>query len=161
MEKTLRKVALASLALIVCLGLLYIGAGKHPSRYVTPAEILHPTRAARVGTPLLGWGPRAARLGTPRVNATEKPARETDRDPGVLFDKNCATCHGHDGRAKTFKAKFNHARDLTDAKWQAEVSDERLFNSISNGKGKMPAWGKKFSEGEINALVAFVRKLKQ
>jgi mono/diheme cytochrome c family protein len=139
MEKTLRKVSLASLALIVCLGLLYIGSGKHPSRYVT----------------------RAARLGTPRVNATEKPARETDRQPGVLFDKNCATCHGQDGRAKTFKAKFNHARDLTDAKWQAEVSDERIFNSISNGKGKMPAWGKKFSEGEINALVAFVRKLKK
>lgn len=135
MEKPLRKAAPASLALIGCLGLLYIGAGKHPS-----------------------W---AARLGTPGVNATEKSVRETDRDPGVLFDKNCATCHGHDGRAKTFKAKFNHARDLTDAKWQAEVSDERLFNSISNGKGKMPAWGKKFSEGEINALVAFVRKLKQ
>jgi mono/diheme cytochrome c family protein len=147
MEKTLRTVSLASLALIACLGLLYIGAGKHPSRYVTPAEILHPTRAAR--------------LGTPRVNATEKPARETDRQPGVLFDKNCATCHGQDGRAKTFKAKFNHARDLTDAKWQGEVSDERIFNSISNGKGKMPAWGKKFSEGEINALVAFVRKLKK
>ena len=135
MEKTLRKVALASWALIVCLGLLYIGAGEHPSR--------------------------AARLGTPRVNASEKSVRETDRDPGVLFDKNCATCHGKDGQAKTFKAKFNHARNLTDAKWQGEVSDERLFNSISNGKGKMPAWGKKFSEGEINALVAFVRKLKQ
>ena len=174
MEKPLRKVAPASLALIVCLGLLCIGAGKHPSRYVTPAEILHPTRAALVhpsgaappgtpgvGTPLLGWGPQAARMGTPGVNATEKSVRETDRDPGVIFDKNCATCHGHDGRAKTFKAKFNHARNLTDAKWQAEVSDERIFNSISNGKGKMPAWGKKFSEGEINALVAFVRKLKQ
>jgi len=134
-EKTLRKVALASLALIIWLSALYLGADKHPSR--------------------------AARLVTLRVNASEKPAPETDRDPGVLFDKNCATCHGKDGQAKTFKAKFNHARDLTNAKWQAEVSDERIFNSISNGKGKMPAWGKKFSEGEINALVAYVRKLKK
>jgi mono/diheme cytochrome c family protein len=122
MEKTLRKVTLASLALIVCLGSLYIDN---------------------------------------RARAKEKLAPETDRDPAVLFDKNCATCHGKDGRAKTFKAKFNHARNLTDAKWQGEVSDERLSNSISNGKGKMPAWGKKFSEGEINALVAYVRKLKQ
>jgi cytochrome c oxidase cbb3-type subunit III len=71
------------------------------------------------------------------------------------------TCHGKDGQAKTFKAKFNHARNLTDAKWQAEVSDERIFNSITNGKGKMPAWGKKLSEAQVNALVAYVRKLKR
>lgn len=80
---------------------------------------------------------------------------------GPLFEKNCATCHGKDGRAKTFKAKFNHARNLTDAKWQAEVSDERLFNSITNGRGKMPAFGKKFSEAEVNSLVAYVRHLKK
>lgn len=83
------------------------------------------------------------------------------RDAATLYAKNCATCHGKDGRAKTFKAKFNNARDLTDAAWQQEASDERLFNSIANGRGKkMPAFAKKFSESEINQLVAFVRQLK-
>ena len=82
-------------------------------------------------------------------------------DAKGLFTKECATCHGKDGQAKTFKAKFNHARNLTDAKWQAEVTDERLVNSIHNGKGKMPAFGKKLSDSQINALVAFVRTLKQ
>lgn len=82
-------------------------------------------------------------------------------DASVLFDKHCDTCHGKDGQAKTFKAKFNHARNLTDAKWQAKVSDERLFNSISKGKGKMPAWGKKLSESQINGLVSYVRSLKK
>ncbi len=82
-------------------------------------------------------------------------------DAGALFEEHCATCHGKDGQAKTFKAKFNHARNLTDAKWQAEVSDERIFNSITNGKGKMPAWGKKLSEAQINALVAYVRTFKK
>ncbi len=77
-----------------------------------------------------------------------------------LFAKSCASCHGKDGHAKTFKAKFNHARDLTDAKWQADVSDERLYNSISAGRGKMPAFGKKLSKEEIEALVAHVRGLK-
>ncbi|HEY3025655.1 MAG TPA: cytochrome c [Pyrinomonadaceae bacterium] len=96
------------------------------------------------------------------VNAvTEKNPSQKDVDAAVLFDKHCDTCHGKDGQAKTFKAKFNHARNLTDAKWQSEVSDERLFNSISNGKGKMPAWGKKFSEAQINSLVAYVRSLKR
>src|SRR5689334_18131283 len=72
-------------------------------------------------------------------------------DAHALFDKHCDTCHGKDGQAKTFKAKFNHARNLTDAKWQAEVSDERIFNSITNGKGKMPAFGKKLSQEQVNA----------
>src|SRR6266550_8681570 len=74
-------------------------------------------------------------------------------DAKALYSSECATCHGKDGKAKTFKAKFNHARNLTDSAWQANVSDERLFNSITNGRGHMPAWGKKLSEAEINSLV--------
>jgi mono/diheme cytochrome c family protein len=82
-------------------------------------------------------------------------------DAGALFSSECATCHGKDGKAKTFKAKLNHARNLTDATWQAEVTDERLYNSIHNGKGNMPPFGKKLSDPQINALVAYVRTLKQ
>ena len=78
-----------------------------------------------------------------------------------LYSKNCASCHGRDGRARTFKAKLNHARNLTDPEWQERVSDERIFNSIMNGKGKMPAYGKKLSEQEIDALVTHVRGLKK
>ena len=76
-----------------------------------------------------------------------------------LFAKHCASCHGKDGRAKTFKAKFNHARDLTDPLWQDEVSDERLFNSIMNGKKKMPAYRKKLTETQVDSLIAYVRTL--
>ena len=84
------------------------------------------------------------------------------RTAAAIFAKDCASCHGKDGRAKTLKAKFNHARNLTDAQWQDSVSDERLFNSINNGKGKnMPAFGKKLSEEEINSLVPYVRGLKK
>jgi cytochrome c oxidase cbb3-type subunit 3 len=86
---------------------------------------------------------------------------QKDPDANSLFAKNCASCHGKDGKAKTFKAKFNGARNLTDSAWQASVSDERLFNSITNGRGHMPAWGKKLSEAEINSLVAYVRRLKK
>ena len=93
--------------------------------------------------------------------AQNKKAAQGSPNASALFAKHCDTCHGKDGRAKTFKAKFNHARNLTDAAWQAEVSDERLFNSISKGKGKMPAFGKKLSEAEINTLVAYVRGMKK
>jgi mono/diheme cytochrome c family protein len=83
-------------------------------------------------------------------------------DARAIFEDKCATCHGSDGRAKTFKAKFNKARDLTGAAWQAEASDERIYNSIANGRGrKMPAFAKKLSRAEIEGLVALVRSLKK
>lgn len=90
-----------------------------------------------------------------------QPYSSAARAAQELYTKNCASCHGKDGRAKTFKAKLNHARNLSDPEWQDRVSDERLFNSIMNGKGKMPAFGKKFSQQEIDALVSYVRTLKK
>jgi cytochrome c6 len=98
----------------------------------------------------------ARSFGSPLSSGSQK-----DPEANSLFTKNCATCHGKDGKAKTFKAKLNGARNLTDPAWQANVSDERLFNSITNGRGHMPAWRKKLSEAEINSLVAYVRQLKK
>lgn len=84
------------------------------------------------------------------------------RTAGDLWRKNCSSCHGKDGRAKTLKAKFNHARDLTDGNWQSDVSDERIFNSISRGRGKnMPGYSKKMTEQEIESLVSFVRAMRR
>lgn len=79
----------------------------------------------------------------------------------TIYGRRCASCHGKDGRANTFKGKLRSARDLTDPKWQDEVSDERIFNSIMNGRGKMPSYGKKLSEADINSLVTYVRGLKK
>jgi cytochrome c6 len=93
--------------------------------------------------------------------AQTKNASPRANDAAALFAKNCATCHGKDGRAQTLKAKFNHARDLTDAAWQHEASDERIANSITNGRGKMPKFGKKLSQAEIDSLVAYVRGRKK
>lgn len=95
--------------------------------------------------------------GAPREHTgAQTPARSA----ASLYAKNCSSCHGKDGRAKTFKAKFNHARNLTDPEWQGAVSEARIFNSIANGRGKMPPFSKKMSEAEINALVLYVRGLK-
>ena len=80
-----------------------------------------------------------------------------------LYRRYCVSCHGSDGKAKTSKGKFSHARDLTEAQWQADVSDERIFNSIMNGRnarGNMPAFADKLKEKEVNSLVSFVRRLK-
>jgi mono/diheme cytochrome c family protein len=99
--------------------------------------------------------------GIASASGAESSATEGTDDVGSLYNKKCAECHGKDGRAKSFRGKLLHARDLTDAEWQQRVSDERIYNSISNGKGKMPAFGKKLSEAEINSLAKYVRDLKK
>lgn len=83
------------------------------------------------------------------------------RSAAELYKKSCASCHGKDGRAKTLKGRLKGARNLADPEWQSSVSDERIFNSITNGRGKMPSFGKKMSEAEVESLVTYVRALKK
>ena len=90
-------------------------------------------------------------------------ANNNARTAPQLYRKYCVSCHGSDGRAKTSKGKFSHARDLTEAQWQEEASDARIFNSIMNGRnvrGNMPAFSNKINEKEADSLVNFVRGLK-
>jgi mono/diheme cytochrome c family protein len=75
------------------------------------------------------------------------------------FQTYCTPCHGDDGKADTEQGKKKGARDLTKKKWQAKVKDERLIESVTKGRGKMPTFGKKLSEDEIKALVKEVRDL--
>ena len=86
-----------------------------------------------------------------------------ERPAPQLYRRYCVSCHGTDGKAKTSKGRFSHARDLTDPQWHADVSDERIFNSIMNGRnvrGNMPAFSNKLNEKEVDSLVSLVRKFK-
>jgi mono/diheme cytochrome c family protein len=91
-------------------------------------------------------------------------ATSSARTAPQLYSRYCVSCHGGDGKSQTKKGKFSHARDLTDAEWQDDVSDERLFNSIMNGRnvrGNMPAFNNKLKDQEADALVGFVRKFRK
>lgn len=119
---------------------------------ILPTVILVTIGIAVSAVALDGWKQRNHYAATPPRTAKQ------------LFRQHCASCHGLDGRAKTTKAKYNHARDIADAKWQDDVTDERIFNSIMNGRnvrGNMPAFSDRFSEAQVNSLVTFVRSLRQ
>ena len=97
------------------------------------------------------------------ISTTSAESTFKDRPAPQLYRRYCVSCHGSDGKAKTSKGKFSHARDLTDAEWQTDVSDERVFNSIMNGRnvrGNMPAFANKLNEKEADSLVTFVRSFK-
>jgi len=86
------------------------------------------------------------------------------RTAAQLYSRYCSSCHGRDGRSQTSKGKFSHARDLTDAAWQDDVSDERIYNSIMHGRnvrGNMPGFSDKLKEKDANGLVQMVRGLRR
>jgi mono/diheme cytochrome c family protein len=84
-------------------------------------------------------------------------------DAHAVYSRNCASCHGEDGDADTDKGRLYDATNFTDKNWWAKSrpTDARLRRSITSGKrGGMPAFGKRISAAEINALVSYVKGFK-
>jgi|SRR4030095_4327587 mono/diheme cytochrome c family protein len=100
---------------------------------------------------------------TPKLLANPA-ATANARSASQIFAKHCVSCHGRNGKSQTTKGRHSHARDLTNAKWQDDVTDERIYNSIMNGRnvrGKMPAFSDKLNNEEAEALVDLVRGLRK
>jgi cytochrome c6 len=87
-------------------------------------------------------------------------------DAGVIWTKTCAACHGKDGKGQTRMGRKVDVKDYTDAKVQADLTDDKAVKSIKEGikddKGKerMKAYGDQYSDDEIKSLVAYVRAFK-
>jgi cytochrome c553 len=78
----------------------------------------------------------------------------------------CAKCHGDDGKGATKMGQKAGCKDLTDAKVQAEMKDDKAFKSVKDGmkdgdKTQMSPFGEKLSDDEIKALIAHVRTFKK
>jgi mono/diheme cytochrome c family protein len=86
-------------------------------------------------------------------------SREQLAQAKTLFGERCARCHGADGRGETVLGDLLGVPNFTNEKWwKEEKSDKHLIASVANGKGEMPAFGKKLSKQEIGVLVSYVRR---
>ena len=89
------------------------------------------------------------------------PPRAQAADTGPdLYKAKCAMCHGADGSGNTPMGKRLQLRDLGSADVQKQ-SDSELTAIIDKGKGKMPSFGGKLSQPQINDLVKYIRSLKK
>jgi len=82
------------------------------------------------------------------------------------YEKDCAKCHGTDGKGDTKMGKKMNAKDYSDAKVQAELKDDAACKAIKEGlkdkEGKTimkPAEG--LSDADIKALVGYMRSFKK
>ncbi len=88
-------------------------------------------------------------------------------DAKELWTKDCAKCHGEDGKGKTKMGEKLGVKDYSDAKVQDKMKDEEMAKAIKEGvkdkesdKVKMKAFAD-LSDDEVKGLVAYIRKLKK
>jgi mono/diheme cytochrome c family protein len=93
--------------------------------------------------------PELLATNAPSSNATPLAA-DLAKQGASLFGRNCAHCHGDDARG-------DEGPDLHDL----TKSDARITKIIKEGiKGEMPRFGSKFTDADVQALIAFIRTLK-
>ena len=80
----------------------------------------------------------------------------------VLFEEQCAACHGEAGLGNTDMG----APNLTDSIWLYGGDEATLTETVTNARfGVMPAWSEEWraagglSQAEINAVAAYVHQL--
>jgi mono/diheme cytochrome c family protein len=88
--------------------------------------------------------------GEARPSATQPEASPNDIDGPTLFATVCGFCHENGGRTAGKGPKLAGTKR----------SDEFIIDRIKNGKlGAMPAFGGSFSDGQIIAILAYIRGL--
>ena len=76
-----------------------------------------------------------------------------------LFIKNCASCHGKDGKAESSIAKKLRVKDLS----QSKLTDAQIEHQIREGRpadrnsAKMPAFKDRLTAEEIKTLLPVVK----
>jgi len=77
-------------------------------------------------------------------------------DGAVLFEENCAACHGETGAGDIDQG----APNLTDAIWLYGGDRDAVYETVVNARfGVMPNWDTRLSKAQINAVAAYVHQL--
>jgi cytochrome c oxidase cbb3-type subunit III len=131
------------------------------------ARMLDSVSNGRPGTAMTAW---KSQLSQPEIAALVDyiqarfmaPAPNADADHGrAVYRKSCAVCHGDqgDGRSRAQASLQPPPRDFTAPAARAELSEQRMIDSVTYGRPETAMAGFKHQLGkdEIRAVVAFIR----
>lgn len=82
---------------------------------------------------------------------------KADNTAEATYKAKCQMCHGTDGKGETPTGKAMKVKDFSSEEVQ-KMSDADLAATITNGKGKMPAY-KTLTAEQTKDLVAYIRSL--
>ena len=140
---------------------------------LTEHQIYHAIKDGKPGTAMAAWGkvlnePQIGdlmdylRTLAPPAGSAASVSLEIGRR---IYEKECAFCHGLDGRADTDAAKVLRPapRNFADPVTMARVDDGRLYAAIKLGKPgtAMASWGELLSPAEIIHVMRYVRTLER
>lgn len=74
-----------------------------------------------------------------------------------VFAGHCSSCHGATGRGDGPMAAMFRPADLSATDFQASRTDEALALAITNGRGRMPAFGSQLRPEAVPMLVRLIR----
>jgi mono/diheme cytochrome c family protein len=123
--------------MVACLFMAACSSASEDLRAWTPEDHAHPPDS---------------QIDPNRVRQLERPDLTVGE---LLWQRNCARCHGTDGQGGR-EAKVN----LNDAEWQNNIDDATLARTIAGGKPpSMPAFAELLSPEQIAQLVQHLRTL--
>ena len=76
----------------------------------------------------------------------------------TIYNTKCAICHGADGSGNTANGRKLKVRDLRCPEVQ-KMSDKQLYDIISKGKDKMPAYEATIGKETVTKMVSYTREL--
>lgn len=107
-------------------------------------------------------GHRHAPASAKKLKNPLKPTNEDVESGRALFNKNCASCHGEDGKAKTDVAEAMKVKptDLTGMEMHG-ITDGEIYWVIANGikESGMPALNAKTKANERWQITLYVKHL--
>jgi mono/diheme cytochrome c family protein len=83
-------------------------------------------------------------------------------DVPALWKKNCASCHGDDGKGQTKAGRTKKVEDLTNPEIRAKFDRDRMIKVTKEGikddagKERMKPYADKLSDAEIAALTDYI-----
>lgn len=83
------------------------------------------------------------------------PVRATPA--ALLYEWKCAICHGADGRASSYTA-MQPSMPAVGNLAETGTSATEMRHVITQGRGAMPAFSHRLSEGETDALIDYIRQ---